>query len=261
MFLHELSPSDLAVVACHALLHQGLPRIFLTRAGAKTSSATSRRPAKPVAVSESELSQQLDDNVFSTHDAISMVNRLLDLHPLSQRLPAEVASASTPEGPPADCATTIEDGSNGQHSAMVNASTHAQALSQPAKWPTPKPSEWKDIELVALRASASLRWVLTLDIPDDLSDDDDELKRDLCQLIQRLVIGHLPDLDLDMQKLFKAGLYPVLAAQLPGRAESTGLAVAMLSRLAVDSTLISQTQPADAVQMLSVFCELQQAHL
>lgn len=235
--------------------------MFLTHAGIKTSSASSHRPAKPAVPMAVEMLKQFDDNMFNTHDAICMVNRLLDLHPLSQRLPAEVASVSTSEGPPSDCATAIKDGSNAQHSTVVNASSHAQALSQPATWPTPRPSEWKDIELVASRASASLRWALALDAPDDLSDEVDELRRELCQLIQRLVIGHLPDLDLDMQKLFKAGLYPVLAAQLAGRAESTGLAVAMLSRLTMDSTLISQTQPADAAQMLSVFCELQQAHL
>ena len=239
--------------------------MFLPHAGTKTSSASSHKPAKAAAVSEFKMVQQLNDNVYNTHDAIGMVNRLLDSHPLSERPPAEVAFVSTPEGLPADCATASNNDSNGQHCTVLNASTHAQAPSQPAKWPTPKPSEWKDIELVASRACSSLKWVLSLDatIDNQFHDDLNELTRDLCQLIQRLVIGHLPDLDLDMQQLFKAGLQPVLAALLAGHAEYTALTVAMLSRLATDSTLISQSQLKDAVQLLSVFCglcELQQAH-
>lgn len=220
------------------LLHHGLPSISpLPLAGIKTSSA--RRLAKAAAVIEQELLQQLDDSVYNTHDAVSMANSLLDLHPLSQRPPAEVSSVST---------------------------THAQASSQAAKWPTPKPSEWKDIELVASRACTSLKWVLSLDSTGHhhLDDDYSELTRDLCQLIQRLVIGHLPDLDLDMQPLFQAGLQPVLAALRAGHVVYTGLAVAMLSRLGTDSTLISQSRTADALQVLSVFCglcKLQQAQL
>ena len=75
------------------------------------------------------------------------------------------------------------------------------------------------------------------------TDSVDGLPGQLCKLIQRLVIGQLPDLDLDMGKLFKAGLLPVLAAQRAGHAAYTGLAVAMLSRLAVDCTLIPE-EPA-----------------
>lgn len=48
---------------------------------------------------------------------------------------------------------------------------------------------------------------------------------------QRLVIGHLPALDLDMQKLFEAGLQPILTAQLAGHTTTCDLTVAMLSRL------------------------------
>lgn len=197
--------------------------------------------------------------MYKTRDAVNMVSSLLDLHPLSQRPPAEVTLSDTHGNPANDCATAMNGCSNKQQCTMADASTHAQASRQPAKWPTPKPSEWNDIELVASRCCASLTWALSLS--DGLSDDGNELTRDLCQLIQRLVIGHLPDLDLDMRKLFKAGLQPVLAALHKGHAEYTGLAVAMLSRLALDSTLISQSQLTDTSQLLSVFCEFQQDHI
>lgn len=103
----------------------------------------------------------------------------------------------------------------------------------------------------------TLAWVLSLRADHlDCCDTDsaDGLPGQLCELIQRLVIGHLPDLDLDMRKLFKAGLLPVLAAQRAGHAESTGLAVAMLSRLAVDCTLIPESLPY-ASRLYSVFCK------
>ena len=236
--------------------------MFLTPAGTKTSSASRHRPTKAAAVSVAELLQQLEDSVYNTHDAVGMVNSLLDLHPLSQRTPAKVVFEDTHGDPADDCAKATKDRSNEQQCTVAHAFTHAQAPSQlVVKWPTPKPSEWKDIALVASRACASLKWVLSLAPTDDLSDDVNELTQDLCQLIQRLVIGHLLDLDLDMRMLFKAGLQPILAALQSGHAECTGLVVAMLCRLAMDSALISQSQLAETPRLLSVFCELQQVHL
>ena len=66
--------------------------------------------------------------------------------------------------------------------------------------------------------------------------------------------GHLPDLGLDMQKLFDAGLHPVLIAQVTRHAARAGLAAAMLSRMAVDSSLMSQGS-SSARLICSLFCK------
>lgn len=67
----------------------------------------------------------------------------------------------------------------------------------------------------------------------------------------------MPDLDLDMQKLFAAGLWAVLTVQHARREEYVELTVSM-SRLANDSTLVVQSQET-ARHLCSLFCELEQA--
>lgn len=69
------------------------------------------------------------------------------------------------------------------------------------------------------------------------------------------MIGHLPDQDLNMGKLFRAGLQPVLAAQVAGFEQYTDLAVAMLSRLAADCNLIPEGRALAGPQIISIFCE------
>lgn len=73
------------------------------------------------------------------------------------------------------------------------------------------------------------------------------------------MIGHLPDLELDMRMLFHEGLKPVLAAQVAGCVEYTDLAIAMLSRLEADWNLIPGGRALAGPQIISIFCEYLQA--
>ena len=176
------------------------------------------------------------------HDAVSLVNRLLKLHPLSQRPSAAV--------PPKKASSAQQ-----QFTAAAIAPVQA-AFSQ--KWPTPKPNEWQDIELVFTRASCTLIWALSTLQCNMLKESVQQLLGQLCQVMQLLAGGHMPDLDLDMRSLFTAGLSPVLSAQHAEHPGYSGLATAMLSRLGKDCSLIPQSLD-HATQMCSLFCESQQA--
>ena len=130
----------------------------------------------------------LPDDVSVANDAVDLVNRLLKLHPLSQRPPAATA-----------------------------ASTQASAY-QPDRWLTPKSNEWQGIQLVVVsKACITLTWALSILQPilhkNTLGETRHQLVGQLSQLMQLLAIGHMPDMDLDMRKLFKVGLRPVLGAQ------------------------------------------------
>lgn len=132
--------------------------------------------------------------------------RLLELHPLSQRLPAGVSG-----GLPVDKDTmTAENTKTGQCGKLPIAAAQPPTSCQPEMWPTPEPNEWQDVELVALRAVTILGWaVSTVSASHTSVQDTNVLVQRLCQLLQHLVAGHLPDLDLDMQRLFGVGLRPV----------------------------------------------------
>ena len=187
------------------------------------------------ALAEAADSCSLAGNVRRAWTAVSLMITSLHLHPLSQRLAAGVsAGKATP---------TVQDAKTGLCGPLSNSSTQAQTSCQPETWPTPKPNEWQDVELVAVRAFTTLDWaVSTVSATHTSVEDTSSLVARLCQLLLYLVAGHLPDLDLDMQKLFDVGLQPVLDAQLKGHAESEGLAAMMLSRLATDSRLTLQGQ-------------------
>lgn len=73
------------------------------------------------------------------------------------------------------------------------------------------------------------------------------------------MIRHLPDLDLDVQKLFHEGLQPILLV-VQEHTEYTGLVVAMFSRLAIDYSLHDYGQP-EAKLIFTMFCESKQANL
>ena len=169
----------------------------------------------------------------------------LHLHPLSQRLSAGVSAGKA--------TLTGQDAKTGLPGTASTASTRAATSRQPEKWPTPKANEWQDVELIALRAFTTLDWaVSTVSATHTSGEDTSSLVARLCQLLLYLVAGHLPDLDLDMQRLFDVGLQPVLDAQLKGHAEFEGLAAMMLSRLATDSRLVLQGQKC-ARQICHIF--------
>ena len=217
---------------------------LVSLAGTKAGSASSHTSAMATAVNQ----ERLLTDVNTACGAVGLVSRLLELHPLSDR-PLPKVSGSQPSH---DHDQALRDISNGLCCTPADESTH---VLDSLKWPTPRPSEWQDIELVALRACNALGWALSPTVMHRVPTDTvNKLVGQLCQLIQRLVSGHLPDLDLDMQKLFETGLQPVLTAQLAGYAEITNMAAALYARMVSDSSLAPYWQE-HARQMCSVFCE------
>ena len=189
------------------------------------------------------------------HDTVGLVNRLLDLHPLSQRPPAAA--------PPLLVTFLNQKGSQAAQASSAQQQFTAAAMAQvqaafPQKWPTPKPNEWQDIELVFTRACFTLSWALSTIGRSRFKETVQQLIGQLCQVMQLLASGHMPDLNLDMRSVFTAGLSPVLSAQYAEHPGYSGLATAMLSRLGKDCSLIPQSLD-HAVQICSLFCELQQA--
>ena len=198
----------------------------------------------PASILQRELAAAADacslaHNVQRAWKAVCLMIKSLELHPLSQRLPAGVSG-----GLPVDKDTmTTKNMKITQSGELSTASAQPPTSCQPEVWPTPEPNEWQGVQLVALRAFTILGWaVSTVSVNHTSVQDTNILVQRLCQVLQHLVAGHLPDLDLDMQTLFGVGLQPVLDAQLGGHAESEGLAAMMLLRLAADSRLALQGQ-------------------
>ena len=118
--------------------------------------------------------------------------------------------------------------------------------------PTPSPAVWRDIETIALRALNTLEWVCRQlftqrflhghDQPPDIPGCED-LAIQLVLLLQSVLIGHLPDMQLDMARLYKGGLHAVLLAQQL-MASSQVITIPVLQRLAQDVRLVT-TQCAD----------------
>ena len=219
--------------------HDSAPKILSlstpgTRAGTQVPSTATPSPA----VAATDSIGDLTACVKITQKAVDLTLTLLELHRLSQQSSPEVSSAQ----PAQDQALPMNNDSPASSTARTAAGLGAQAQAAPPlseTWPTPKPSQWLDIELVATQPCHTLRWALSSaakrHVPAETLH---SLAARLCLVIQRLVIGHLQDLDLSVYKLFVLGLEPVLNFHLQGDAEDTSLAVAMLSRLATDCNVI-----------------------
>ena len=151
-----------------------------------------------------------------------------------------------------------QDNSTEQPSLTAAALSQPQRASyQPETWPRPTPHEWHEIELVATWACTALSWALSLiGVYHITVETVQKLTANLFQLIQLLVAGHMPDLDLDMRELFIAGLPAVLTVQHSRREAYTELTITMLSRLAKDSRLVVQCRDI-AGHLCSLFCKLQ----
>ena len=173
---------------------------------------------------------ELASAVKATSGAIALIMKLLDFNPLSQR-PQPTASSQQP--------SHVRVNSSQQQGTAGSTSSQAQLSYQPEMWPTPNPSEWANIEVVAERAGAALSWVLSPTVKLHAPAANVKLVAgQLSELLQLILIGHLPDWNLNISTLFQATLKPVLAALLAGYQQYTELAVAMLSEMAKDSDLI-----------------------
>ena len=108
-------------------------------------------------------------------------------------------------------------------------------------WPTPKAAAWKEIEVVACRAAVLLQFLqLFAEQPPQPAAQGlrDALVRLLCQLL----LGHLSNLRLDMQKLFTSAFVPVmqeLEGFLHDEDGRTELGIAFMHRLITDPTLLN----------------------
>ena len=114
--------------------------------------------------------------------------------------------------------------------------------------PTPSPAVWRDIETIALRAINTLEWVCRQLVdqsfnrghhkPSDVQGCED-FGTQLVLLLQAVLIGHLPDMQLDMAQLYSEGLRAVLLAQqlMPSFRVVT---TPVLERLAQDVCLASE---------------------
>lgn len=183
-------------------------------------------------------------------DAADLILRLLKSHPLSPQSPPEVSSAQSGQD-----GAQVASKHNPVGSTTAEVASQAPAASPCSEqWPTPKASQWQDIELVATRACIALGWALSPGVVHHAEEAVWSLAAQLYQLVQRLVIGHLLDLDLCVRKLFRLGLHPILRFHIDGHAESTSLTVAMLSRMAMDCSAIAVGW-LHAEQICLIFCK------
>ena len=185
------------------------------RAGAQERSAATTNQADTPGSQE-----QLLDNVDLTCKAVELMLTLLESHPLSQQSPPEVSR--TPRAH--EQAQPMNNDNPASSTAAETAPLGQAASSLSEKWPTPKPSQWQDIELIATRACTTLGWALS---PAVVRRFPAEALHDLAARLYLLI-----------QRLFTLGLQPILASHLQGYAETTSLATAMLSRLAVDGSVM-----------------------
>lgn len=205
--LHPCSAWQLSYFSCpHQLL---IHRVLSVAVGVADSKSISASPHKPARVNEALLLEDMN----ATLGAADLMIRLMELCPLSPRpLPNDDIGAL-----PAQSYNQTTEGNNTRQHCTAAGSTPAPAVHQPSALPTPKPIQWHDIQLVATKACMSLDWALSLRSAQHTPEETlHRLTAVLCQLIQRRVAGHPPDLDLNMKELFKAGLHAVLAAQLEG---------------------------------------------
>lgn len=144
---------------------------------------------------ESELTS-LPEDLGTASSAVALMLRLLYLHPLSHRPQAALCSGQLAQD------KAIKDDATAHDCTLATADTQLQAAYRAQQWPTPKPKEWQDLQLIATRACTCLAWAFSRKVIQHTATD---LVRNLtgppCQLLQRLVFGHLPDLKVDMQKL------------------------------------------------------------
>ena len=130
---------------------------------------------------------QLHDNVNMAHDAVVLVQKLLELHPLSQRTPAAV--------PPMLVSTLSHSGDQALNDGSTQQQTAAATLPQvqaafPLRWPMPEPNEWQEIQLVFARACVTLSWALGCLQQNILKDTVQQLIGHLGQVMQLLAGNH-----------------------------------------------------------------------
>ena len=183
--------------------------------------------ARAYALSPEDLASKPKDGqqVMYILDVVKQLNSLLQKHPIMHK-PGADADNSNPPG----------------YKCVM---------------PTPSPAVWRDIETIALRAFNTLDWVCRQlftqrflhghDKPSDIPGCED-LATQLVLLLQAVLIGHLPDMQLDMARLYKDGLHAVLLAQQL-MASSQVITIPVLQRLAQDVRLVTK-QSADDTLLL-----------
>ena len=126
----------------------GLPK-QLTCTSTCCSGVTSGDKSSETHEPDSDGEATLLDDVNATIGAAELMIKLLELCPLSPR--------SLDDGP-----NQATEGNGTGQDCPAAASTQPQAVPQQAFWPTPKPTDWQDIERIAVKACMSLNWALSL---------------------------------------------------------------------------------------------------
>ena len=226
--------------------HPNLVSIFLVIADTERFTGSMHRAAETASFEPTQV--RLDVNTIAR--AVALTTSLLELQPLSHKasLKASTGQPAQSEAQPVTDVSAVE-------CIAADAPAGAQVSDLPEKWPRPTPDEWQDVDLVAARAFTTLHWSSLPQVMRSVSAEDYHmLVASLAYLLHCLVVGHLLDVDLDVSMLFSVGLDPVLRLISAGHAEYTDLAVAMLSRLAMDRALIP-TGCRQAQAIFAIFCE------
>ena len=177
-----------------------------------------RAAARAFALSPEDLASKPEDGqqVVYILDVVKQLNGLLQKHPIMHKPVADANGSNSP----------------GYKCVM----------------PTPSPAVWRDIETIALRAFNTLEWVCRQLVdqrfnhghhkPSDVQGCED-LVAQLVLLLRAVLIGHLPDMQLDMAQLYSEGLRVVLLAQqlMPSFRVVT---IPVLERLAQDVCLATE---------------------
>lgn len=124
-----------------------------------------------------------------------------------------------------------------------------------AAWPTPTAPMWADIEMVAVRALVTLEWAnqeaCTAVATPGPTETWPALRQALILLIDALLRGHILDWDLDMSKVLKFGLLPVLREAADFNAAKVGrqcirrLTQLFLKRLYTDKVALEVLSEAE----------------
>lgn len=202
------------------------------------------------------IDQLLDELPFAQQAVPPSASQPADMHQLSSSPCKQAPSAQADPGQQG----AVRD-SEACHCPDGEASmdeSHASDVSNAGKaakhLPTPQAGDWPDVEKAALKVVISLEWAVKpfpqkVFSPADLHISTDQeslsmqasaeqLVHGLVALLQRLLSGYLLDPSINMSKVLKLGLPPVLDAHLRHLADCTPVLLPMLQQLAVDTRYI-----------------------
>ena len=135
-------------------------------------------------------------------------------------------------------------------------------------WPTPSVIVWDENQTIVTRAFLTSEWLLRqdslrADASSHASSDAQRLMHAIAALIYKLVVGHLLDRELNMQRVFTSGLLPILEAWsfYPYGLTSmdlNALGLMLLTRMTTNIAVRSCDKALDASGKQREICAIQQ---